>query len=145
MARDERKIVHEISHAFGLKSKSEGKNSARFPVLFKTKKTCHFDEAAFDAGAERIDKRFLTRSSNQNKKGSVGSRRFVGGCGAAAVSYKDGDVVGGAAPEIGFNNRGRLLLQKCGWNPGEGLGACGNKGILQPVAHVVKVSKTGLG
>jgi hypothetical protein len=68
-------------------------------------------------------------------------RGAVGG----AVSYMDGDVVGGTAPEIGVENRGRAMLEKMGWSSGTALGAINNKGILLPVAHVVKNSRTGLG
>jgi hypothetical protein len=57
----------------------------------------------------------------------------------------DGDVVGASAPEIGVENRGRAMLEKMGWSTGTALGATNNKGILLPVAHVVKNSKAGLG
>lgn len=57
----------------------------------------------------------------------------------------DGDVVGASAPEIGVENRGRAILEKMGWSSGTALGATNNKGILQPVAHVVKNSRAGLG
>lgn len=57
----------------------------------------------------------------------------------------EGDVVGASAPEIGVGNRGRAMLEKMGWSTGTALGASNNKGILQPVAHVVKNSRTGLG
>lgn len=61
------------------------------------------------------------------------------------VSYVDGDVVGASAPEIGVENKGRAMLEKMGWSTGTALGAINNKGILLPVAQVVKNSKTGLG
>lgn len=61
------------------------------------------------------------------------------------VSYMDGDVVGASAPEIGAGNKGRAMLEKMGWSTGTALGAANNKGILQPVAQVVKNSKAGLG
>jgi hypothetical protein len=32
-----------------------------------------------------------------------------------------------------------------GWSTGTALGALNNKGILQPVLHVVKTTKAGLG
>jgi hypothetical protein len=68
-----------------------------------------------------------------------------GGFGRTAVSYQDGDVVGGSAPELGAENRGRAMLEKMGWSKGTALGALNNKGILQPVSHVVKTTKAGLG
>lgn len=57
----------------------------------------------------------------------------------------EGDVVGASAPEIGVENRGRAMLEKMGWSSGTALGASNNKGILQPVAQVVKNSRAGLG
>lgn len=57
---------------------------------------------------------------------------------------KEGDIVGGEAPEIDSNNIGRQLLEKLGWVKGEGLGTHGNKGISEPLLAKVKKSKTGL-
>jgi len=37
------------------------------------------------------------------------------------------------------------MLEKMGWTTGTALGAMNNKGILVPVAHVIKKGKTGLG
>jgi len=37
------------------------------------------------------------------------------------------------------------MLEKMGWSTGTGLGAVNNQGILQPVSHVVKTTKAGLG
>jgi hypothetical protein len=70
--------------------------------------------------------------------------RRTGG-GSAGIHYRDGDVVGAAAPELGAENKGRAMLEKMGWSTGTALGALNNKGILQPVVHVVKTSKAGLG
>lgn len=67
-----------------------------------------------------------------------------GGVGGAQFGYREGEVVGAAAPELGAENRGRVLLEKMGWSTGTGLGAINNKGILVPVEHVVKMSKRGL-
>lgn len=69
------------------------------------------------------------------------SRRGI----SSAVSYRDGDIVGGSAPEIGVENKGRAMLKKMGWSTGTALGAINNKGILLPVTHVVKTTKAGLG
>ena len=62
-----------------------------------------------------------------------------------AVSYREGEVVGGEAPELGSGNRGRAMLEKMGWSSGTALGAMDNKGILQPVSQTMKKSKAGLG
>jgi len=37
------------------------------------------------------------------------------------------------------------MLEKMGWSSGTALGALNNKGILEPVSHVVKTTKAGLG
>lgn len=63
----------------------------------------------------------------------------------SAVSYRDGEVVGHMAPELGIENKGRAMLEKMGWSTGTALGALNNKGIMQPVVHVVKTTKAGLG
>jgi len=65
--------------------------------------------------------------------------------GVKAATYMDGDVVGASAPEIGAENKGRAMLERMGWSRGTALGALNNKGILQPVKHVVKNTKAGLG
>jgi hypothetical protein len=63
---------------------------------------------------------------------------------AGGFSYRDGEVVGAGAPELGVENRGRAMLEKMGWSKGTALGATSN-GILLPIAHVVKNTRTGLG
>lgn len=62
-----------------------------------------------------------------------------------ALVLREGEVVGASAPELGQENKGRAMLEKMGWSKGMALGALENKGILEPVAQVVKKSKAGLG
>ncbi|RCK62565.1 Protein SQS1 [Candida viswanathii] len=64
--------------------------------------------------------------------------------GDVKTRFKEGDVVGAEAPEIGESNLGRQMLQKLGWVLGQGLGVDGNKGINQPIVAKVKTSKTGI-
>ena len=64
---------------------------------------------------------------------------------APYVAYRDGEVVGAAAPELDSTNRGRAMLEKMGWSNGEALGAFNNKGMLVPISHIVKNTRTGLG
>ena len=143
MDKADRKFVHEIANAFNLKSKSVGGGSNRFPVLYRTARTSKYSDWAFDAVEARSDRRFLPRTS---VKGEGSRARGGGGGGAGAgVSYRDGDIVGGSAPELGAENKGRTMLEKMGWSSGTALGALNNKGILQPVSHVVKTTKAGLG
>lgn len=146
MEKGDRKIVHEFANAFNLKSKSAGKGTKRFPVLYRTSRTSIYAESTFDAVEARLTRRFLPRMDLRGKnpaRTSLGSGR--GGFGSSGVSYRDGDIVGGSAPELGVENRGRAMLEKMGWSTGTALGALNNKGILQPVSHVVKTTKAGLG
>lgn len=143
MEKEERKIVHGIANAFRLKSKSDGTGKKRFPILYKTARTRPYLDGTFDAVAAKGSQQFLPRPDVKHS-GRKGTKGF-GGFNSASVSYRDGDVVGGSAPELGVENRGRAMLEKMGWSTGTALGALNNKGILQPVTHVVKTSKAGLG
>jgi hypothetical protein len=147
MEKADRRVVHELANAFNLKSKSAGDGNKRFPVLYRTLRTTSYDERTFDAIEARITRRFLPRMDVGGKRSGGGSKKpgRGGGAGFGAVSYRDGDVVGASAPELGVENRGRAMLEKMGWSNGTALGALNNKGILQPVSHVVKTTKAGLG
>jgi hypothetical protein len=145
MDKADRKVVHELANAFNLKSKSAGNGNKRFPILYRTSRTSVYVERNFNAIEERLNHRFLPRMDVRGKSGSGTKRAGAGGFNSAAVSYRDGDIVGGSAPELGAENRGRAMLEKMGWSSGTALGALNNKGILQPVSHVVKTTKAGLG
>lgn len=85
----------------------------------------------------------MDRGSAAPKRGGRGGR---GGGHNSAVSYMDGDVVGGNAPALGVESKGYSMMEKMGWGGhGNGLGAENNKGITQPVTHIVKTTKSGLG
>lgn len=146
MDKADRKVVHELANAFKLKSKSAGDGNKRFPILYRTTRTLGFNNGSFDAVEAKLSRRFLPRMDVSSKRGA-GIKRVArgGGFNKAAVSYQDGDIVGGSAPELGAENRGRAMLEKMGWSSGTALGALNNKGILQPVSHVVKTTKAGLG
>ncbi|KAI9654902.1 MAG: hypothetical protein M1831_005271 [Alyxoria varia] len=134
MDKEERKLIHELAHAFGIQSKSAGKGQDRFPVLQRTRRTGRFDGDKFDKLAGRLARRFSKRPSKPSKPTH-----------ARPAQTKDGQVVGAAAPEIESRNRGHAMLVKMGWNKGDALGAHTNKGILQPVESIVKRSRSGLG
>lgn len=144
MDKSKRKVVHEWANAFKLKSKSAGNGSSRFPILYKTARTSVFAEHTFNAVEARLNRRFFPRMDVGRRPG-VKQAGHGGGFNSAGVSYRDGDIVGGSAPELGAENRGRAMLEKMGWSSGTALGALNNKGILQPVSHVVKTTKAGLG
>ncbi|KKY15020.1 putative r3h and g-patch domain-containing protein [Phaeomoniella chlamydospora] len=153
----QRRQVHVIAQALKLKSKSHGSGSARYPVLSKTRFTPVFD---IDFSESELDEIFgnahstgsLFRAARKGGKGAFAKVKTTGGSlkkrqggGNAAAGYRDGDVVGASAPEIGIENRGRAMLEKMGWTAGMGLGVSTNKGIIVPVQHVVKNTKAGLG
>ena len=143
MNKADRKVVHEIANAFKLKSKSVGGAVKRFPVLYKTSKTTVYVDSAYTAVEAKLTRRFLPRPDVGRSDVKRGGRG--GGFKNAAVSYRDGDIVGGSAPELGAENKGRAMLEKMGWSSGTALGALNNKGIMLPVTHIVKNSKAGLG
>jgi len=147
MDKSDRKIVHEIANAFNLKSKSIGGAKQRFPVLYKTKNTTAYIASTYELVEAKWNRRFLARRDvgGGGGGGKRAGNRGRGGFHNGAVSYQDGDIVGGSAPEIGAENKGRAMLEKMGWSSGTALGALNNKGIMTPVTHVVKNSKAGLG
>ncbi|KAJ9296966.1 hypothetical protein DTO271G3_4727 [Paecilomyces variotii] len=142
MGKEYRKLVHEIANAVSLKSQSRGNGPSRFPVLYKTSRTPKFTQRDIP----NIDKAFSRGGRARGHAGGKGTQpSSKRGRPNAAASYADGDIVGASAPEIGAENKGRAMLEKMGWSSGTALGAQNNKGILHPVAHVVKNSRTGLG
>ena len=147
MGHENRKMVHEIANVFKLKSKSIGGGKSRFPVLYKTSRTMQYNKETLKAAESVLASgRFLPRMDRAKMKSSLIGRGRRGGFASAGVSYRDGEVVGAAAPEIGQENRGRTMLERMGWSTGTALGALNNKrGLVQPVAQVVKTSRSGLG
>lgn len=147
MAQGDRKLVHEIANVFKLKSKSTGGGKSRFPILYRTSRTIQYNEETLKAAESVLSSgRFLPRMDKAKKRGALAGSGRRGGATSAGVSYRDGEVVGAAAPEIGQDNRGRTMLEKMGWSTGTALGALNNKrGLVQPVEQVVKTSRSGLG
>lgn len=143
MSDHHRKGIHLIANRLGLKSKSSGKGDQRFPVLYRTVRTVKYSDAFFGDVVGGIGAGFF--GVPRKRRQGAGESGFRGRGGASGVSYRDGEIVGGSAPELGVDNKGRAMLEKMGWSIGTALGADHNKGILQPVAHVVKRTKAGLG
>jgi hypothetical protein len=141
MDKRSRKIVHDLANAFNLKSKSVGSGKKRYPCLYRTTRSLPFEDAAFRAIEARVGRKYFPRIGMGNRR----HKTDVGGDGSATAGYRDGDIVGASAPELGVENKGRAMLEKMGWSNGTALGALNNKGMLQPVAHVVKKSRAGLG
>lgn len=144
MDKSARKVVHEFANKFKVKSQSTGSGDQRRTMLYRTKYTIAFTEEHFEAAFSRVHRKHFPRLDMKGK-GKATSTKGRAGAGNAAVTYRDGEIVGASAPELGQENKGRTMLEKMGWSTGMGLGSLDNKGILQPVAHVVKRTKAGLG
>ncbi|KKK14117.1 hypothetical protein ARAM_007139 [Aspergillus rambellii] len=141
MTKHRRVLVHDIANALRLNSQSRGKGSSRFPIMTKTSRTPKYTQQTISQTDRIFSKeRFSSRAIKAWDKTSGRPTK-----GHKSVSYVDGEIVGASAPEIGIDNKGRAMLEKMGWSTGTALGATHNKGILQPVVHVVKNSKAGLG
>lgn len=138
-----RKTIHELANQFKVKSKSSGKGKHRRTTLMRTKRTAPYIESTFDLALSRIRCRQMPRPGIKGK-GALTKGPATRGDDVAA-SYRDGEIVGGTAAELGTENRGRAMLEKMGWSSGTALGAMHNKGILHPVTHTMKRSKAGLG
>lgn len=145
MTKQRRKLVHELANTLNLKSQSRGDGLARFPILHKTARTSGYTNKTISKVDHLLSGRKLNRRLFKNWGSDAPKSKTKRGNAGAAVSYMDGEVVGASAPEIGAENRGRAMLEKMGWSTGTALGATNNKGILLPVAHVVKNSRAGLG
>ena len=133
-----RKIVHEIGHRHGLKSRSMGAGNARFPILYKTSRTRDYDAKVL----AQVRRRFMPNPTKGRKKTRSGMQA-MGGAGPGAT-YRDGEIVGACAPELGQDNKGRAILEKMGWSTGTGLGAS-NSGLSAPVQQIIKTTRAGLG
>ncbi|RMJ23426.1 hypothetical protein PHISP_05706 [Aspergillus sp. HF37] len=147
MKKQQRKLVHELASALSLKSQSRGNGPSRFPVLNKTGRTPPFTPKTINQVDKVFSRGKFSRGMGKSRKQDTADKSGSGRRGRKdnSASYMDGDVVGASAPEIGAGNKGRAMLEKMGWSMGTALGATNNKGILQPVAHVVKNSRVGLG
>ena len=60
---------------------------------------------------------FFPRTDATPSKSASRTAGRGGGANSAGVRYRDGDIVGGTAPEIGAENKGRAMLEKMGITP----------------------------
>ena len=154
MSSPQRAQVHQLAKALSLQSRSHGSEASRHTVLTKSSYSAGYYHEGNIWEIENLltsrryahiwsDKRPF--SGRSKPSGGCKGLKSGGGGNTAAASYKDGDVVGAYAPEIGIDNKGRAMLEKMGWSSGMGIGKEGNKGSTDVITHVVKNSKTGLG
>ncbi|KAF2025029.1 hypothetical protein EK21DRAFT_104228 [Setomelanomma holmii] len=142
-----RATIHQAAKFFDLSSRSRGDGRDRFTVLSRTSRTRTYTDDELEQAMLR--KGFLKRLcgplQGRNGSGPVKGSSFRSGPRARPqVGYRDGDKVGANAPELGPDNRGHSLMMKMGWSKGMALGSVDNQGILQPIAHTVKINKAGL-
>jgi hypothetical protein len=145
-----RQLLHTVASRLKIKSQSSGSGENRYTVLYRTGRTLPHNERTLEAIVNRTIKRphfhrvdikrdvadqYLAAARN-----NASTKR-----GFNAISYREGEVVGQHASEIGSDNKGRLLLEKMGWSKGMALGTEHNKGIMVPIGHLMKKSKAGLG
>ncbi|KAJ4340750.1 squalene synthetase-like protein [Ascochyta clinopodiicola] len=148
MDASRRATIHQAADFFKLTSRSRGDGLDRFTVLTKTNRTRTYTDNEFDKAI--LHKGLLYRltgpafSQKGDRPRKSATVRFGAARGKPSTGYRDGETVGANAPEIGPENKGHALLAKMGWTKGMGLGALDNKGILQPIAHTVKMTKAGL-
>ncbi|KAF2176324.1 hypothetical protein K469DRAFT_700035 [Zopfia rhizophila CBS 207.26] len=145
MDANRRAVVHQFVHALGLSSRSRGDGYDRFTVLSKASSTMQFDHDTFDCIVEQNKFKYRLQGPLRGGGPGKGPKAHAGNPKSRpVVSYKDGDKVGASAPELGPENRGHAMMAKMGWKKGEALGHVDNKGILQPIAHTVKINRAGL-
>lgn len=122
-----RKIIHELANKFNIKSKSAGHGETRRPSLYRTKRTLRYSELSFEQVFARAGRRYFPRLDQRSKAprngGGGGGGRPGRGINHAAFTLKDGEVVGGGAPELDQANKGRAMLEKMGWSTGMALGS----------------------
>lgn len=123
-----RKIIHELANKFNIKSKSAGHGETRRPSLYRTKRTVRYSEPSFEQVFARAGRRYFPRLDQRGKAprgggGGGGGGRSGRGINHAAFTLKDGEVVGGGAPELDQANKGRAMLEKMGWSTGMALGS----------------------
>lgn len=142
--------VHEIANKLKLKSQSAGKGNGRHTVLFRTRRTLKYEQVSFDRTLARVRQAWFPRVDVDEevakqakifRKPEVRSKSR----GQSSLTYREGDIVGHDAAELGTENKGRAMLEKMGWAKGMSLGSEENKGIVVPLTHVMKKSKLGLG
>ncbi|RPA79781.1 hypothetical protein BJ508DRAFT_415761 [Ascobolus immersus RN42] len=162
MEAGQRRVIHLLADDLKLKSKSVGKDigktPGRAPVLQKKPDgfVMSVQEADFIFRAKKYQimvrrANFEGRFSTRGESGGGGGS-FKGRMKGREVAFKstnahpnDGHVVGGDAPAIAAENRGRKLLEKMGYTEGAALGVQGNKGIRVPIPAIVKKGRGGLG
>ncbi|RYO86685.1 hypothetical protein DL766_005829 [Monosporascus sp. MC13-8B] len=144
-----RMTVHQLANKFKIKSQSAGKGNDRYTILYRSRATRPFEQAFFEREFARIKRTWFPRVDVDEE--TVKQTRILKRAepskarGNHSLTYREGDVVGQHAAELGAENKGRTMLEKMGWSKGMALGTVDNKGIMVPITQVVKKNKAGLG
>ncbi|KAI2634530.1 hypothetical protein GGS21DRAFT_518243 [Xylaria nigripes] len=144
-----RKVVHKVAHVFHMTSKSVGVGRSRYTFLYRTKATRPSDRGLIEKNLGRTGRPWFPRVDvgknseaaelDTDKPGTNTSRS------KRALTFREGDIVGKDAAELGIENKGRAMLEKMGWIKGMALGNEGSNGLIVPLTLVVKKTKAGLG
>lgn len=103
-----------------------------------------YDEAVFQRVEKKVRRTMFYRTDISEKTASTSKQ----GQGYASTRPKAGEAVGWGTEELGASKstaKAKALMEKMGWKSGEGLGSGVNKGIVEPIQHVVRYSRAGLG
>lgn len=131
-----RKSVHELAHAFNLRSKSEGNGAARFTTLVKTTLS----------GVQVNERKIAWILGKPPPPPDGGNGKGKGKAGPGVkIRPRDGELVGAAAPKIDGSNVGFQMLAAMGWAEGSRIGVVGGGGLDAPLVAVIKTTKLGLG
>lgn len=144
-----REQVHKLAKILRLKSRSYGKDPERFVVLSRNENSYGFNGGNIGEIDNLLAQRkYCNRDAPFNSRPRYGGKKKGGNNDfqtRARATYRDGDVVGASAPELGSDNRGRAMLEKMGWSQGRGIGKEGKEGNVDAIKHVVKTTRAGLG
>ncbi|VEU23661.1 DEKNAAC105034 [Brettanomyces naardenensis] len=146
--------LRDMSRAYHFKARKFGKSPECYVVALKTSGSKRVKPdyrevdkllnrrrvfVRSDSGLTKEERKELRRLMRETDPNSDRKKERKG-----AFSYKEGDIVGANASEIGPESIGSKLLTKMGWQKGEALGAEGNKGIMVPIQAIVKNTKVGI-
>ena len=127
-----------------LKTEGKGKHGGRLTLRKHARDPFAFDAAVFDRAMAHAATMWPAPAPAAGAK--AGRADDASEERARRVKhYRDGEVIGAGAKEVGADNVGHQMMLKMGWKPGMAIGAENNKGIMLPVETVFKSSKTGIG
>jgi hypothetical protein len=131
--RNSRKQLHQFAHRLGLQSKSRGTGSARHPTLIKPAGFCGVTQVTLVKAERMTTRREFFRTDLPRTQ--------------VKVTPRPGEVVGQEWAQMSTmkGTKAKAMMEKMGWKMGEGLGTETNKGRAEPIQHVVRYSKAGLG